>query len=269
MRHPPVSAVLLVAHGSRDPRAAATTRALARAVAGLLPGAPVRVAFLDHGGPRVAAELGALAAGGHTAAVVVPLLLTSAYHNRVDLPAVLVEARAAGLSMDVDVADVLGPVHGAVPAPLLAALRRRLRETGSPYDGLVLAAAGTRDAAARSTVDDVAAALGVAVGVPCRAAFASAAAPAPDAAVRALHAAGAGRVAVAAYFLATGRLYQAAADSARAAGAVAVAAPLGDAVELARLVVDRVATTRPVPAGAVPAGAVPARVRGRELVVAG
>jgi hypothetical protein len=55
-----------------------------------------------------------------------------------------------------------------------------------------------------------------------------------------LRSAGASNVAVAAYFLAPGRLYDAATRSALDAGAVGVAAPLSDARELARLVLTRV-----------------------------
>src|ERR1051326_6280711 len=75
--------VLLVAHGSRDPRAAATTRALARAVAAVRPGLDVRVGFLELSQPRPAEVLAAMPAG----TVVVPLLLTRAYHGTVVLPA--------------------------------------------------------------------------------------------------------------------------------------------------------------------------------------
>jgi sirohydrochlorin ferrochelatase len=194
------------------------------------------VAFLDHAGPRVGQVLRQFAR--HDEVAVVPLLLTAAYHANVDLPSALAEA-GGGL-----MTRVLGPVDGQVPAQLLAGLRRRLGETGSRFDALVLAAAGTRDVTALSTVDDVAAALGHALGVPCRAAYASAAAPTAGEAVAALRSGGARRVAVASYFLAPGRLYRAAAGSALAAGAVAVAEPLGDAAELARLVVERVARAR-------------------------
>jgi sirohydrochlorin ferrochelatase len=232
--------VVLVAHGSADPRAAATTRALARAVAAAPPGRQVRPAYLDHAGPRPGPVLAELARTGHSAATVVPLLLTSAYHDRVDLPAVLAEARAGGLRMRVTVTGVLGPAGPVVPAPLLAALCRRLAESRTCYDAVVLAAAGTRDPAARATVAAAAAALGGALGVPCRAGYASAAAPTVAAAVESLRADGGRRVAAAAYFLAPGRLYQAAADSAREAGAVAVAGPLGAAPELAHLVLARI-----------------------------
>jgi sirohydrochlorin ferrochelatase len=58
-------------------------------------------------------------------------------------------------------------------------------------------------------------------------------------AVERLRAGGARSVAVAAYFLAPGRLYESAVASARAAGAIAVAAPLAEAPEIARLVLTR------------------------------
>ena len=104
----------------------------------------------------------------------------------------------------------------------------------------MLAAAGTRDAAARRTVVEAADALSAALGVPCEVAYASAAPPQAGEAVAALRAAGARRVAVSAYFLAPGRLYDAAARSAMAAGAAGVAEPLGGAWQLARLVLARV-----------------------------
>src|SRR5688572_30060735 len=79
----PRRSVLLVAHGSRDPRAAGTTRALARTVAAVRPGLDVRVAFLELSRPGPAEVLAVMPAG----TVVVPLLLTRAYHGAVDLPA--------------------------------------------------------------------------------------------------------------------------------------------------------------------------------------
>ena len=136
------SPLVLVAHGSADPRAAVQTRALARRVGGV-------PAFLDHAGPRPGEVLFGLARRGHRSAVLVPLLFTAAYHGRVDIPAGLAEARAAGLTLDVAIADVLGPVDGVVPPELVDALCARLPERP---DGVVLAAAGTRDAAARETV---------------------------------------------------------------------------------------------------------------------
>jgi sirohydrochlorin ferrochelatase len=170
----------------------------------------------------------------------VPLLLTKAFHGRVDIPAVL--DSAADLPVSVTLAEVLGPV-ASFPAPefpslLLDGLVRRL-PTAS-LDAVVLAAAGTRDPAARATVEWAADALSARLGLPCAASYASAAPPLPGAAVDLLRASGARRIGVAAYFLAPGYLYDLAVRSAREAGAVAVAEPLSDAPELARLVAARV-----------------------------
>ena len=270
-------AVVLVAHGSRDPRAAEATEALARAVRREHPSWEVHAAYLDHAGPR---PLDVLAGLPGRRAVVVPLLLTKAYHGRVDVPAVV--TAAADLPVEVALADVLGPTPhsaltphpgppshsgptshsgsashlglavlpaqrqtgpfaeaGAVPALLIDALVRRL--PAADLDAVVLAAAGTRNAAARTTVEWAANALSARLGLPCAVAYSSAAPPLPGAAVDLLRAAGARRVGMAAYFLAPGYLYDVAAESARAAGAVAVAAPLTDAPELVRLVAARVA----------------------------
>jgi len=125
------------------------------------------------------------------------------------------------------------------PSPLLIeALVGKL--PAGDLDAVVLAAAGTRDAAARSTVEDAANALSARLGLPCTVAYASAAPPSAGEAVRRLKASGARRVGMAAYFLAPGRLYDNAVRSAREAGAVAVAEPLGDAPDLVRLVAARV-----------------------------
>jgi sirohydrochlorin ferrochelatase len=143
----------------------------------------------------------------------------------------------------------VGPDPGEpVDSELLQALRRRLHESSIRYDALVLAAAGTRDATARSTVVRAALALGTSLGVPCVAAYASAADPAAGDGVAALRAGGARRVAVASYFLAPGFLHDRALSSAFAAGAAGASAPLGGAPELARLVLARTAMAVAVPA---------------------
>ncbi len=242
----PGTAAVLVAHGSRDPRAAEHTEALTRAVAAAHPDWQVHASYLDHAGPRPLDVLSRLASAGHHRAVLVPLLLTAAYHGKVDVPAVLRAAHDAGLPIDVSLADVLGPVPAppvsalpvspaAVPPLLIDGLIRRLPTTD--LDGVVLAAAGTRDAAARRTVEDAAAALGARLGLPCTVAYASAAAPTAAEAVTSLAAA---RVGVASYFLAPGLLYDNAMASARSAGAMVVAPPLGDAPEVVELVAARV-----------------------------
>jgi sirohydrochlorin ferrochelatase len=263
-------AVVLVAHGSRDPRAAASTSSLALAVQRARPEWTVRASYLDHAGPR---PLDVLAALPGPRAVLVPLLLTAAYHGRVDRPAVIREA-AALLPIRVTATDVLGPASplllAAVSHRLLAPVPSRSRPSRSGpsvadlsvagsgagglgvagpgvgglgadgLDAVVLAAAGTRDAVARQTVADAAVALGERLGLRTAVAYASGPGPRADEAVSGLRAAGARRVGMAAYFLAPGLLYDASVDAARSAGAVAIAEPLGDAPELVRLIGARV-----------------------------
>ncbi|SCL64565.1 Sirohydrochlorin ferrochelatase [Micromonospora peucetia] len=233
--------MVLVAHGSRDPRAAEATRALAGAVSAARPGVTVLASWLDHTEPGPTTVLRDLAATGHPRAVLVPLLLTAAYHRRVDIPAAVAAARETGPPIAVRVTDVLGPADCEVDAGLLAGLYRRLGEARpGRFDGLVLAAAGTRDARARRSVGRVAAALRAGLGVPTRVSYASAAPPAVETAVARLRACGARRVAVSAYFLAPGLFHDAVVAAARGAGAVAVSDPLTDAPELADLVLRRV-----------------------------
>ncbi|MGA5301985.1 sirohydrochlorin chelatase [Nucisporomicrobium flavum] len=247
-------AVALVAHGSRDPRAAQATEALAAVVRARHPEWDVRASYLDHSVPRPRQVLASFDAAGHRRAVLVPLLLTAAYHGRVDVPGEITAARADGVRLDVALAEVLGPVGGRVPELLLDGLESRLRSAGAGrssggvraagadglVDGVVLAAAGTRDAAARGTVEEAAAALSARLGVPCRVAYASAAPPLAGDAVRDLVGSGCRRVGLASYFLAPGLLWDSAVASAREAGVRVVAEPFTDVPAVAELVAARV-----------------------------
>ena len=78
--------LVAVAHGSRDPRSAASIHALLDVVRSLRPELDVRGAFLDLCAPRLSDVL-------RGPAVVVPLLLGKAFHARVDVPAAVVVTR--------------------------------------------------------------------------------------------------------------------------------------------------------------------------------
>ncbi|MEV7508397.1 sirohydrochlorin chelatase [Streptomyces sp. NPDC004311] len=232
-------ALLVIAHGSRDPRHAATVHALTRRARALRPGLRVETAYLDFNAPRVEQVLSALYADGVREVVALPLLLTRAFHAKADVPAVLSEAlpRLPGLS--VSVADVLGP------SPLLVdALERRLAEAGvTPADrattAVVLASAGSTDPEAIAVIAEIAREWRHTGWCAVRPAFASAALPRTEDAVRALRAEGFARVAVAPYVIAPGRLPDRIAEGARAAGADVLADVLGSAPELAALLLRR------------------------------
>lgn len=249
MRHPRLSGtgapLVAVAHGSKDPRAAATinelaelvrTQAAARGLAGL----DVRVAFLDHCPPSLPQVLSAVAGQADGACVVVPLLLTDAYHSKTDIPAHIASAAAALPRLDIRCAGPLGP-----DPLLLAALERRLAQAGAldpawprSSASVVLAAAGSSDPAANATIASLAARWqrdgGWRAVVP---AYASAASPTPAEAVRALRTRP-GRVVVATYLLAPGYF----ADKIRReAGVDVVSRVLGAAPEVAEVILERYA----------------------------
>jgi sirohydrochlorin ferrochelatase len=226
--------LLVIAHGSRDPRHAATVHALVRRVRALRPGLRVETGFLDFNVPSVPAVLDSLAADGVREVVALPLLLTRAFHAKADIPAVL---RAAPARLRIRQAEVLGP------SPLLlGALERRLREAGlHPADrartGVVLASAGSTDPEAIEVIAGIVREWRATGWRAVRPAFASAALPRTEDAVRELRELGCARVAVAPYVLAPGFLPDRIARG--AAGADVRAAVLGPAPEVARLLVRR------------------------------
>lgn len=130
--------LVAVGHGSRGARHEETIGRLVDAVRRTRPGLRVETGWLD----LVRPALGEVLAGLDSPAVLVPLLLGTGYHVRVDIPAVI----AAAPGVPARVARALGP-H-----PLLAdALCDRLTEAGrAPGDAVVLAAAGSTDPGAEA-----------------------------------------------------------------------------------------------------------------------
>lgn len=234
-------ALLTVAHGSRDPRSAASIAALTGLVRELRPDLRVEAAFLELAAPSVEQAVDRLVTEGVEEVVIVPLLLSEAYHATVDVPRVVEESMARHPGLRVLASRVLG--HE--PA-FLGVLDRRLREVLSAarvreLDALVLATAGSSNPVANQAVSRLARTWGSRHHLPVTAAFASAAPPATGEAVRAFRAEGRRHVAVASMFLAPGFLPDRAAELALEAGAVAVSEPLGAAPELARTILARYA----------------------------
>ncbi|MFF5334305.1 sirohydrochlorin chelatase [Streptomyces sp. NPDC013181] len=232
----PAPALVVVAHGSRDPRTPRTVAALLHRVRELRPGLDVRLGHVELNAPLLPDTLAAL---GDREAVLVPLLLGRGHHVKHDIPASV----AAAPALHARVAPPLGP-H-----PLLVeALYDRLTEAGWPAAdrgardaAVVLAAAGSRDPESAAGTRRTARLLGERLGgVPVLAAYASAAAPTVPAAVRALAARGHHRIAVASCFTAPGRFAAAAAAHAP----WIAAAPLGAHPAMARLLLHRYDETR-------------------------
>lgn len=223
--------LVLTAHGSRDPRAAANTQAIAGHLRRVAPEYAVRVAFCEHSAPNLRDVLRETA--GDT--VVVPLLLASAYHARVDIPAMIAESGAG-----VRVAPTLGE-----DSRLVQVLGERLTSAGAsrfdPELGVVVVAVGSSHAAANAQTATIAAPLsrgtrwaGVEV------AFATEGPqPSVPEAVERLRARGATKLMIAPWFLAHGRITDRVAAYAAQAG-IPMAEPLGAHRLVAATVLDRV-----------------------------
>ncbi|MFI7293332.1 sirohydrochlorin chelatase [Streptomyces sp. NPDC050121] len=233
-RRPGPPALVVVAHGSRDPRALSTVRTLLDRVREQRPGLPVHLGHIELNEPLLADTLADLDAHDTTDAVLVPLLLARGYHVKRDIPEMAARARVR-----TRVAAPLGP-H-----PLLVeTLHSRLVEAGWRTDmtdaerrtsAVVLAAAGSRDPDSAVDTRRTAHLLAHRLGVPVIPAYASTATPTVDTAVRALAARGRDRVAIASYFTAPGRF---ATECAQAAPWMA-SAPLGTHPAMADLLLHR------------------------------
>ena len=138
--------LVLTAHGSADPRSAATAEAVARKIRTMRRGLDVTVAFCEQNEPNLRDVL----VDDAGASVIVPLLLADAYHARVDIPALIAESGA-----DARQAEVLGEDDH-----LIAVLRQRLAERGvSPLDadlGVLVVAVGSSRATANERTQRVA-----------------------------------------------------------------------------------------------------------------
>lgn len=110
-----MTALITLSHGSRHPAAAPHVEALTRA-AGELAGVPAMAAHLEFNEPTLEVVAQEMAQRGERDAVVVPLLFTEGYHQRVDVPSAIVSAsassglvlrRARGLGTGEDMAQLL------------------------------------------------------------------------------------------------------------------------------------------------------------------
>ena len=158
--------LVLLGHGSPDPRSAEAAHALAAALQGRSFGRTVRASFLQHDEPTLAQVAADLAREGARRAIVVPAFLSNAFHARVDVPEAVSRAQEAS-GLELVVTQPIGP-DGA----LLAALDRAL-----PAGPVVLATAGTSDGDAQLAFERLAAVWGDRRGAPVTVAYASQAVP--------------------------------------------------------------------------------------------
>lgn len=116
-------AIVLFAHGARDPRWAAPFEAVAARVRAAAPGLPVALAYLELMAPNLGDAVAALIAAGATRVAVVPLFLGTGGHLRDDLPPLVEEIRARNPGVAIALHPAIGEHAEVVDAMARAALR--------------------------------------------------------------------------------------------------------------------------------------------------
>ncbi|WP_240629807.1 sirohydrochlorin chelatase [Specibacter cremeus] len=213
--------LIACAHGTNNPDGRQRINRVRAQLREMRPGLDVREAYVDVQEPALPDVVAALTVD--ETAVVVPLLLTVGYHVNKDI------ADAVASRPGLAAARPLGP------DPRLAKLlHERLGALPDGW-GVVLAAAGSSEAAAAEQIEVLAADLAVLRKEHIMAAYGASAAPSVPDAVAALRQRGATGVAVAAYLLAPGYFH----DQLAAAGADLVAEPLLPATLVAELALER------------------------------
>lgn len=229
-----MTTVVLAAHGSRDPRSAANSHAIAGHLRRLAPDYTVRVAFCEHNAPTLPDALRDAAAQSTDETIVVPFLLAAAYHARVDIPAVI-----AASGFTVPIAATLGE-----DARLIQVLGERLTAAGGsrldPDLGVVVVAVGSSDAAANARTATVATQLSRRTrwaGVEVAFATETAGPTVPEAVDR-LRSRGATKLMISPWFLAHGTITDRISAYA-ASAAITMAEPLGAHRLVAATVLER------------------------------
>ena len=213
-------ALVTVAHGTRNPVGNRVAVELTAAVGERL-GVPATASYVELCAPLLTTALERLAGP----AVVVPLLLSTGYHLRTDLPAAV-----AAATTDVALGGPLGP------DPLLAAAQvdRLLAAGAERGQPVAMVAAGSSDPDALVELDAAARLLAEQWGAPVRLATLAGLGPRPEQVLRPGDA-------VSPYLLAEGHFADRARTAARDAGATTVACVIGAHARVVDLVCRRFA----------------------------
>jgi len=104
------SALVLFAHGARDPEWAGPFRAIAARVAADRSDLSVRLAFLEFQGPALTEAIAELVAAGHRSIHVAPLFMAQGGHLKNDVPKLLAEIRGRHPGLAIDLLPAIGDV---------------------------------------------------------------------------------------------------------------------------------------------------------------
>jgi len=101
-------AIILFAHGARDPEWAAPFDNIKRRLQAARPGVQVELAFQDFMQPTLDQSVAHAAAGGAKRMLLVPLFMAQGGHLKQDLPRLVAQIRAQHPQLELKVTDAIG-----------------------------------------------------------------------------------------------------------------------------------------------------------------
>ena len=110
------SALILFAHGARDPEWAQPFRKIQRIMAKKNPGIAVELAFLESMEPPLADAVARLAQAGYKRITVAPLFMAQGGHLKQDLPKILDAIRAEHRGVEIALLPAIGDVDAILDA---------------------------------------------------------------------------------------------------------------------------------------------------------
>lgn len=117
-----VVALIVFAHGSRDPAWAEPIRRVQAAIRALDPAVRVEVAYLEFIAPSLADCAAALAAEGFRRIVVLPMFIAQGGHLKRDVPEILAGLRARHPAVRFELATAVGEIDTVIRAMAEAGL---------------------------------------------------------------------------------------------------------------------------------------------------
>ncbi len=119
----PKTALILFAHGARDPEWAAPLRRVAAAARTQLPTLRIALAFLEMQPPTLAESAQALIDEGYARIIIVPMFMAQGGHLKSDVPRLVDELRAANPALRFDLVAAIGEAESVVQAMATHVLR--------------------------------------------------------------------------------------------------------------------------------------------------
>ncbi|OIR01667.1 sirohydrochlorin cobaltochelatase [mine drainage metagenome] len=111
-----MKAIILFAHGARNPDWAQPILAIRAAMLARRPQVRVEAAFLEFIAPQLPETIDALVADGHREITLVPMFMAQTGHTKRDLPALLDAARERHSGLAIQVVTPIGEAASVVAA---------------------------------------------------------------------------------------------------------------------------------------------------------